>query len=102
MKTNEDTTINEKTPPPSLIETVDKYCFMARKHVPHKLERTDEKKKSICSFCKKECITVRDGELEVAIGLKKSFDENKDEIKLDVPKKRPKKRWNRKYLFFRG
>lgn len=91
---------NDETDIQVLIE--DKYCFMARKHVPYNITQHNGTKTYICSHCSRVFKTVRDDDLEVTELQKNDYMLNAGSVVLDVKQPKSKHKWKRNTLFIGG
>lgn len=78
-------------------------CQVLRRHVFHGVKEENGVQTILCLSCGDKYELHKDGRNKIEKSLWEKYEKFKDEVDLSPPpEKRPKKRWNRKYLFFRG
>ena len=106
MKANEDNPVK-----PVSIEDLSEYnkfykfpCPIVTDHVFHGVIEDQGTQTIVCLQCGQSYNFHKiDQRSKVEESLKECYDQNKDKVDLSPPpKKRPKKRWNPRYLFRRG
>ena len=81
------------------------YCTVAREDVFHGVTIEGNGGENVCLYCRQKYdLNVINNLREIVErSLGESYEEDKDKVDLSPPpKKRPKKRWYHKYLFWRG
>lgn len=78
-------------------------CRVLRTHVFHGVKEKDGVQTITCLSCGDVYDLHIDGRNKIEKSLWKLYEEHKDKTDLSpTPRKRPKKRWNLKYLIYRG
>jgi len=78
-------------------------CRILRTHVFHGVKEEGGIQTIVCLSCGDKYELHMEGRNRIEMSLWNAYEKFKGEVNLDPPpKKKPKKKWNQKILFFRG